>query len=68
MLDTREYKLLQRVYSDEGQGMVEYGLILVLVAMMAVMALRYLGRDAVFPMYERVRTLIPKVSYVVLNK
>lgn len=43
--------LLVRLWKDEsGQGMVEYGLILALVAVAAIAALRFLGQgvDGIF--------------------
>lgn len=42
---------------ESGQGMVEYGLILVLVAMGSVIVLSIIGSNSIFNMYEKVRTL-----------
>lgn len=44
---------------ESGQGMVEYGLILALTALIVVGALRTLGQDIVKPMYEMVRDAFP---------
>ena len=38
------FKLIKKLYRDEeGQGLVEYGLILALVAIIVIVALRLLG-------------------------
>lgn len=43
------------INEESGQGMVEYGLILVLVAIAAVGALGALGKSTIQPMYEKVK-------------
>lgn len=45
---------------DSGQGMVEYGLILVLVAVTAMGALALLGQNSIRPMYEQMKTMFPE--------
>lgn len=51
---------LNRLYKEEsGQGMVEYGLILVLVAIAAVGALATVGENAIKPMYKQIQEMFP---------
>lgn len=52
------------IFSSEesGQGMVEYGLILALVAIAALGALTTLGKSTIQPMYEKVKAIIPEAS------
>lgn len=51
---------LNKLYNEEsGQGMVEYGLILVLVALVAVGALATVGENAIKPMYEKIEEMFP---------
>ncbi|QQY80122.1 pilus assembly protein Flp/PilA [Keratinibaculum paraultunense] len=44
---------------ESGQGMVEYGLILALTALIVVGALRSLGQNIVKPMYDMVKDVFP---------
>ncbi|HEY4537799.1 MAG TPA: Flp family type IVb pilin [Erysipelothrix sp.] len=43
---------------EDGQGMVEYGLILILVAIASVIALSSLGKNSVFKMFEQVMKIV----------
>ena len=43
---------------EEGQGMVEYGLILILVAIASLIALSTLGKNSVFKMFEQVMKIV----------
>lgn len=55
------YVGLNKLYKEEsGQGMVEYGLILVLVAMVVVGALAVLGENSIKPMYDKIKEVFPK--------
>lgn len=52
--------MLEIFFKEEsGQGMVEYSLILALVALAAVGALRLLGQSTIQPMYETVKDKFP---------
>lgn len=54
---------LNKLYNEEsGQGMVEYGLILVLVALAAIGALATVGENAIKPMYDKVKEMFPGES------
>lgn len=56
---------LNKLYNEEsGQGMVEYGLILVLVALAAIGALATMGENVIKPMYEKVMEDFPSVGEV----
>ncbi len=54
------YLGLNKLYKEEsGQGMVEYGLILVLVALVVVGALATLGENTIKPMYDKIKEVLP---------
>ena len=46
-MSNRLYRLLSRARAQEGQGMVEYSLILALVSIAAIAILTTLGQDVV---------------------
>lgn len=46
------------IKSEDGQGMVEYGLILLLVAIGSLVALSSLGNNSVMTMYEQVLKIV----------
>jgi len=46
-LSNRLYRLLPRARAQEGQGMVEYALILALISIAAIAILTTLGQDVV---------------------
>lgn len=53
---------LNKLYKEEsGQGIVEYGLILVLVAIVAIGALATLGEGSIKPMYEKIKEMFPTI-------
>lgn len=52
-------KLNELCNEESGQGMVEYGLILVLVALAAVGALSTVGQNAIKPMYVKIKEAFP---------
>ncbi|AZK44357.1 Flp family type IVb pilin [Erysipelothrix rhusiopathiae] len=47
---------------ESGQGMVEYGLILVLVSVVTVVVLQSIGSGYVKTMFETVADLVPKIN------
>lgn len=48
------------ILEESGQGMVEYGLILVLVSIAAMAALGNLGQNTIRPMYNKLNQAFPK--------
>ena len=53
--------MMNWLFSEEsGQGMVEYGLILVLISLAAIGALGLLGKNAITPMYNKIEEKFPK--------
>lgn len=47
-----------KLKSEKGQGMVEYGLILLLVAIGSLVVLSSLGNNSVLNMYEKVQKIV----------
>ncbi|MGJ0848071.1 pilus assembly protein Flp/PilA [Tissierella praeacuta DSM 18095] len=51
---------LNKLYKEEsGQGMVEYGLILALVAIVAISTLVTLGENSIKPIYNKIKEMFP---------
>lgn len=51
---------LEKLFNEEsGQGMVEYGLILALIAIAAMGTLGILGNNTIQPMYEKIESMVP---------
>lgn len=48
------------ISEESGQGMVEYGLILVLVALAALGAIGAVGKNSIQPMYEKIKDIFPE--------
>lgn len=52
------------IFSEEsGQGMVEYGMILIMVALVVISALGALGQNSVKQMYNEIQTKWPKHNF-----
>lgn len=50
--------MMMKMESENGQGMVEYGLILLLVAIGSLVVLSALGNNSVLNMYEQVMRIV----------
>lgn len=50
------------IKEESGQGMVEYGLILIVIAIGAIGALKLLADNAISPLYEKIEKSIPAAS------
>ncbi len=52
------------IFSEEsGQGMVEYGIILIMVALVVISALGALGQNSVKQLYNEIETKWPKYNF-----
>ena len=53
-----------KIFNEEsGQGMVEYGIILIMVALVIVSLLGVLGQNSIKKMYNEVETKWPKYDF-----
>jgi len=53
-----------KIFSEEsGQGMVEYGIILIMVALVVVSLLGALGQNSVKQLYNEIETKWPKHNF-----
>lgn len=50
------------IREESGQGMVEYGLILIVIAIGVIGALKLLAENAITPIYEKIEKSIPAAS------
>ena len=52
------------IFSEEsGQGMVEYGIILIMVGLVVVSLLGALGQNSIKQMYNEIQTKWPKYNF-----